>query len=150
LAEGLARALERPLPRPRHDLLGYAVARVLEALLEAILAFEFLERGYSRNAAGKAFQAWKALTGALLALERDRVLEAMETGEQRRWPQEKAVPRVPTTRLKPLGQLLEEAAGLRGFSAYTDKALDLHVLPVPWPRPRPRAKQVPEPQGGRL
>jgi len=135
LVEGLAQALERPLPRPRRDLLGYASARVLEALLEALLALEFLERGYSRNAAGKAFQAWRALTGVLLALERDRLLEAAETGEERRWLTEKAVPRVPTTRLKPLSQLLEEAAGLRGFSAYTDKALDLHDYQYHGPDP---------------
>ena len=126
--------LERPLPKPGRDLLGYASARTLEALLEALLALEFLERGYTRNAAGKAFQAWRALTGALLALERDRVTEKLGSGEERRWLLGRAVPRIPTARLKPLSQLLEEA-GYQGFSAYTALALDLHDYQYHGPDP---------------
>ena len=60
--------LERPLPRPDQDPLGYASAHVLEALLEGILALGFPERGYTRSAAGKAFVAWRALVAGLLAL----------------------------------------------------------------------------------
>ena len=52
-----AEQLEKPLPKPPTDLLGYASARILEALLEGLIALEFLARGYTRNAAGKAFQA---------------------------------------------------------------------------------------------
>lgn len=40
---------------------------------EALLALEFLGKGYTRSAAGKAFQAWRALLGALLALEEERL-----------------------------------------------------------------------------
>jgi hypothetical protein len=47
--------VERPLPKPSHE--GYVEARLLEALGEARLALEYLERGLTRNAAGKAFQA---------------------------------------------------------------------------------------------
>ena len=61
----IAVILDRPLPKPRRDLLGYAGGRVLEALLEAFLALSFLDMGYTRNAAGKALQAWKALTEAI-------------------------------------------------------------------------------------
>jgi hypothetical protein len=47
--------VERPLPKPSSE--GYVEARLLEALGEAGLALEYLERGLTRNAACKAFQA---------------------------------------------------------------------------------------------
>lgn len=61
-------ALKRPLPKPTEA--AYVEARLIEALTEARLALEFLERGITRNAAGKAFQAWEALLAALLRLEK--------------------------------------------------------------------------------
>ena len=106
----------------------------MEALLEALLALRFLEEGYTRNAAGKAFQAWRALTGTLLALEKDKVLERVESEEQRRWLLERAVPRVPTLRLKALSQLLEEA-GIPYYSSLTVKALSLHDYQYHGPDP---------------
>ena len=90
-----AEQLEKTLPKPSRDLLGYASARTLEALLEALLALEFLDKGYTRSAAGKVFQAWRALTAALLALEKDRILERIESGEERKWLIERGIPRVP-------------------------------------------------------
>ncbi len=78
-------ALEKPLPRPDRDLLGYVSARALEALLEALLALEFLERGYTRNAAGKAFIAWRALTGTLLTLKRDEIATRLPSDAQKSW-----------------------------------------------------------------
>jgi len=42
------RAVEKPLPKPTEE--DYVVARLLEALIEARLALEFLERGLTRNA----------------------------------------------------------------------------------------------------
>jgi hypothetical protein len=114
--------VERPLPRPSDA--AYVEARLLEALGEARLALEFLERGLTRNAACKAFQAWRALLAALLRLELDRLKALAKTEEERRWLEAKAVPRVPS-RMKELGRLLE-GAGHYGVSAWTDKALDLH------------------------
>ena len=128
-----AAALEKPLPRPQQGLEEYASARSLEALLESILALEFLGQGYTRNAAGKAFQAWRALTGTLLALEEDKIAREL-SDERRRWLRERGLPRIPTSRLKALSQLLEEA-GHRGFSAYTDKALNLHDYQYHGPDP---------------
>ena len=129
-----AELLEKPLPKPSRDMVGYASARTLEALLESLLALEFLGRGYTRNAAGKAFQAWKALLGALLALERDRLEEMLEVEEQRKWLEKLGILRVPTSRLKQLSQLLEDA-GYKSVSAYTDKALDLHDYQYHGPDP---------------
>ena len=113
------------MPKPRLSLSDYAAARTLETVLEALIALEFLERGYTRNAAGKAFQAWRALTGALLALDEDEVIKGLTKGEQERWLMEKAIPRVPSSRLKQLSQLLERA-GITYYSSLTDKALNLH------------------------
>ena len=127
-------ALERPLPKPGRDRLGYAAARTLEALLEAILALEFLERGYTRNAAGKAFQAWRALTAAILALEYDRIAERLGSEEEKKWLEDKALPRVPTTRLSRLARLVEDA-GYPGYFAYTSVALDLHDYQYHGPDP---------------
>ena len=124
--------LERPLPKPTAE--DYTSVRLLESLVEARLALEFLQRGLVRNAAGKAFQAWRALLAALLRLELDKLLQAARTEEERRWLAERAVPRVPTTRMKALSQMLEEI-GHAGVSPWTDKALDLHEYQYNGPDP---------------
>jgi hypothetical protein len=124
--------LDKPLPKPSSE--GYAAARLLEALVEAGLALEFLERGLTRNAAGKAFQSWRALLAALLRLEMSKLLELVESEEERRWVREVAVARVPTTRLKPLSRLLARV-GYEGVSAWTDKALNLHDYQYNGPDP---------------
>jgi len=115
--------VERPLPRPSDA--AYVEARLLEALGEARLALEFLERGLTRNAAGKAFQAWKALLAALLRHELEKLKALARTEEERGWLESKTVPRVPTAKMKSLSRLLEEA-GHGGISLWTDRALDLH------------------------
>ena len=86
---------------------------------------EYLERGLTRNAACKAFQAWKAFVAALLRLELERLKALAKTEEERRWLESRAVPRVPTTRMKELSRLLEEA-GHEGIPFVTALALDLH------------------------
>ncbi len=124
--------MERPLPRPSNA--AYVEARLLEALAEARLALEFLERGFTRNAACKAFQAWKALLAALLRLELDKLKALAKTEEERRWLESKAVPRVPTAKMKELSRLLKEA-GHEAITAWTDKALDLHDYQYHGPDP---------------
>jgi hypothetical protein len=124
--------VERPLPKPSDE--GYIEARLLEALGEARLALEYLERGFTRDAAGMAFHAWKALLAALLRLELEKLKTLAKTEEEKRWLESKAVPRIPTTRIKELGRLLEEA-GHYGISAWTDKALDLHDYQYHGPDP---------------
>ncbi len=125
--------LDRPLPKPRRDRLGYVSARVLEALLEALLAIEYLRNGYTRNAAGKTFQAWRALLGALVALEVNRITSRLGE-EQRKWLEERAIPFIPSSRLKPLAQLLERL-GYSGLSQATSMARDLHSYQYNGPDP---------------
>ena len=124
--------MERPLPKPSDE--GYIEARLLEALGEAGLALEYLERGLTRNAACKAFQAWKALLAALLRLELDKLKALAKTEEERRWLESRAVPRVPTTKMKELSRLLKET-GHEAITAWTDKALDLHDYQYHGPDP---------------
>ena len=124
--------VERPLPKPSSE--GYIEARLLEALGEAWLALEFLERGFTRNAAGKAFQAWKALLAALLRLELEKLKAFAKTEEERRWLESRAVPRVPTTKMKELARLLKEA-GHEGIPFVTALALDLHDYQYHGPDP---------------
>jgi len=127
-------ALEKPLPKPRKDLLGYASARALEALVEALLALYFLDKGYTRNAAGKAFLAWRALTGALLALCAEKIAGRLESEEEKKWLLEKAIPKIPTTRLKTLAMLVQRAC-VPDYSFYTSTALDLHDYQYHGPDP---------------
>jgi hypothetical protein len=124
--------VERSLPKPSDA--AYVEARLLEALGEARLALEFLERGLTRNAAGKAFQAWKALLAALLRLELERLKVLAKTEEERRWLESKAVPRIPTTKMKELSRLLRDG-GHEGITFVTDKALDLHDYQYHGPDP---------------
>jgi len=124
--------LEKPLPKPSDE--KYVEARLLEALAEARLALEFLERGLTRNAAGKAFQAWKALLAALLRLELDKLKSLAKTEEERRWLESTAVPRVPTSRMIPLSLMLEKV-GHGGISLWTDRALLLHEYQYHGPDP---------------
>ncbi len=115
--------VEKPLPKPSDE--GYIEARLLEALGEARLALRFLEEGLTRNAACKAFQAWKALLAALLRLELERLKALAKTEEERRWLESRAVPRIPTAKMKELSRLLRDV-GHVGITAWTAVALDLH------------------------
>jgi thermostable 8-oxoguanine DNA glycosylase len=124
--------VERPLPKPSSE--GYIEARLLEALGEARLALEYLERGLTRNAACKAFQAWKALLAALLRLELDKLKAIVKTEEEKRWLESRAVPRVPTTRMKELARLLRDV-GHEGITFVTALALDLHEYQYHGPDP---------------
>jgi len=125
-------AIERPLPKPSSA--DYASARLLEALVEAKLAIDFLKRGLTRNAAGKAFQAWRAVLAALLKLELERLKATAKSEEERRWLEERAVPRVPTTKMIPLSQILEQL-GYEDVAYITDRALNLRDYQYHGPDP---------------
>jgi len=125
-------AIERPLPKSSSA--DYASARLLEALVEAKLAIDFLKRGLTRNAAGKAFQAWRAVLAALLKLELERLKATAKSEEERRWLEERAVPRIPTTKMIPLSQMLEQL-GYEDVAYITDRALNLHDYQYHGPDP---------------
>jgi hypothetical protein len=124
--------VEKPLPKPSDE--GYIEARLLEALGEARLALRFLEEGLTRNAACKAFQAWKALLAALLRLELEKLKAVAKTEEERRWLESRAVPRIPTAKMKELSRLLRDV-GHEGITAWTAVALDLHEYQYHGPDP---------------
>jgi len=128
----MEQVIERPLPKPSSA--DYASARLLEALVEAKLALDFLKRGLTRNAAGKAFQAWKAVLAALLKLELERLKALAKTEEERRWLEERAVPRVPTSKMVPLSLMLEEL-GYGDVVALTNLALNIHDYQYHGPDP---------------
>jgi hypothetical protein len=92
-----------------------------------------LKKGLTRNAAGKAFQAWKALLAALLRLELDKLKAIVKTDEERRWLETTVVLRVPTTKMRTLTNMLEEL----GHSALTGTllALELHDYQYHGPDP---------------
>ena len=127
-----AEVLEKPLPKPTSE--DCISARLLEALTEANLALEFLSKDLVRNAAGKAFQTWRAFLAFLLRLELDRLVQIVKSDEERRWLLDRAMPRVPTGRMKTLSQMLEEA-GHPGISLDTALALDLHDYQYNGPDP---------------
>jgi len=124
--------IERPLTKPSSA--DYASARLLEALVEAKLALDFLRRGLTRNAAGKAFQAWRAVLVALLKLELERLKAMAKTEEKKRWLEERTVPRVPTSKMVPLSLMLEQL-GYEDAAYITDRALNLHDYQYHGPDP---------------
>jgi len=124
--------VEKPLPKPSDE--GYIEARLLETLGEARLALEYLERGFARDAAGMAFHAWKAFMAALLRLELDKLKALAKTEEERKWLESKAIPRVPTAKMKELARLLRDV-GHEGITFVTALALDLHDYQYHGPDP---------------
>ena len=124
-------SLEKPLPK--EDLKELAKLKLKEALIESKLALEYLNKDIIRNAAGKAFQAWKALISALIALNFEKLTKDLSE-EQKEWLREKGV-LAPTSKLKQLSLMLENKAKLKGLSAWTSTALDLHDYQYNGPDP---------------
>ncbi|MQL56338.1 PaREP1 family protein [Acidianus ambivalens] len=63
------------LPKPWFNMQDYKKVRLLEAKYEAEIARRFLEEGLLRNAAGKVYQAWKALVAAFATDYRDKLMQ---------------------------------------------------------------------------
>jgi len=115
---------------PWRDISQYVKLRLEEALWEAELALKFLEQGLHRNAAGKAFQAWKALLAAVAAQHREAIAKRYagavkdKTGKLRSRA-DIVIALMPTTRVREVASDLEEVYG-RELIHLTDIALNLH------------------------
>jgi hypothetical protein len=107
---------------------GYRRGRLLEAKYEAELALKFLEEGLYRNAAGKAFQAWKALLAALAVEHRDKLerFKGVRTTRDGRRVHlaDFVVAFMPTGYMLAVAKDLEEVAGLSLYDL-TNLALSL-------------------------
>ncbi len=125
------------LPKPWLDLARYREVRLREARYEAELASEFLKNGLVRNAAGKAFQAWKALV-AVCATRRVEGLKAAFPGTKRLRGSRRGVERamwvlaiMTTSTLKAVAQIIGGEEDL-----FTDKALWVHEYQYNGPDPQ--------------
>jgi len=113
-----------------NHLSQYVKIRLEEALREAELALKFLEQGLHRNAAGKAFQAWKALLAAVAAQHREAIAKRYvgavrdKTGKLRSRA-DMVIALMPTTEMREVASALEEVYG-RELIHLTDIALNLH------------------------
>ena len=118
------------LEKPWRDFQKYLEGRLMEAVYEADLALRFLEAGLYRNAAGKAFQAFKALLAALAVKYRDAL--AQRYPGRRRLKSGKAVEAVDwIIAVMPTGLMLEVARDISQFAGqellhYANVALNLH------------------------
>jgi len=110
------------------DVDHLAALRLSEAKAEAALAAELLQAGAIRDAAGKAFQAWKAYISHLAIRHRELLAEAAPRGEvdYAEWT-------APTSRLLQIAAALEAVEP--GVSAYTALALQLHEYQYNGPDP---------------
>jgi hypothetical protein len=118
------------LEKPWRDFQKFLEGRLMEAVYEADLALRFLEAGLYRNAAGEAFQAFKALLAALAVKYRDAL--AQRYPGMRRLRSGKAVEAVDwIIAVMPTGFMLEVARDLSQLAGqellhYANVALNLH------------------------
>ncbi|WP_054842961.1 PaREP1 family protein [Vulcanisaeta distributa] len=113
------------LAKPWYDPKEYKRIRIDEAKIELELAKRFLSEGLIRNAAGKAFQAWKALVAALAVDKRDELSKVFSGKVRLRGGKRERVDRVdwviavmPTSYLKDVAMIIGGRVDL-----LTDKAL---------------------------
>ncbi|ABO09429.1 PaREP1 family protein [Pyrobaculum calidifontis] len=131
------------------DIESYRQARLREALVEARLSLEFLEDGLVRNAAGKAFQAWKAYLGALAAEHRDK-LKPIYPGSRKIRAGEEEVEDVDVViALAPTSVMFKIAAELAKFAGVevvknTAIALQLHRYQYNGPDPEGLLTDIPD------
>ncbi|MEM1596907.1 MAG: PaREP1 family protein [Pyrobaculum sp.] len=130
------------LAKPWRDLGLYIRAREREALVEARLALEFLGDGLIRNAAGKAFQAWKAHLATPAAKHKERLAREYPGSRRIRAGEDEVVVKevdlvialMPTTQMVKAAKALAEAEGGDVFK-YTMLAMQLHRYQYNGPDP---------------
>ncbi|MGB9705880.1 MAG: PaREP1 family protein [Pyrobaculum sp.] len=139
------------LAKPWRDPGRYREARMREAEIECRLALEFLSGGLVRNAAGKAFQCWKAYLAALAVEGRDMLKarfpgvvrlrrgEAVEEVED----VDVVIAVMPTTRMAEVAALLSRRFGEEVLKN-TFLALELHRYQYNGPDPEAVISNVPD------
>ncbi|ADY02203.1 PaREP1 domain containing protein [Vulcanisaeta moutnovskia 768-28] len=114
--------------KPWIDLARYREVRLSEALSEVELANKFLELNLVRNAAGKVFQAWKALLGALAVDVRDELARVfnrdIELEDRVIKEVDYVIALIPTTRMREIARIIETR--YPGTYSNTLLALELH------------------------
>ena len=101
----------------------YVEARVIESLSDLFLSLTLWKEGYTRNSAGKAFNAVKALMSALIVANEDKLLSRAKDDKEKEWIKKKAHI-IPTHGMYTLAQMLKDI----GIDIITlvKYALDLH------------------------
>ncbi len=103
----------------------------MEARYEAELALKFLEAGLYRNAAGKAFQAWKALLAALAVNYGEELAKRFKGGVKRTRDGKRVslsdfiVAFMPTGYMLAVAKALEQLTG-KPLVDLTNTAINLH------------------------
>ena len=85
----------------------YVEARIIESLSDLLLSLTLWKEGYTRNSAGKAFSAVKALMSALVVVNEDKLISLAKDNEEREWIKKKAHI-VPTHSMYALAQMLRK------------------------------------------
>lgn len=122
--------MQHQIVHPWRDLSGYIDVRIREALYGFELAESFLRQGIHRNAAGRAFQAWKAALAAAAAARRGLLAGefrgVVRTKERRRVEKvDLVIALMPTTLMKRIARLLSPEYG-SVVVLLAELALDLH------------------------
>ncbi|GAB6946365.1 hypothetical protein JCM16161A_04950 [Vulcanisaeta sp. JCM 16161] len=112
------------------DLNEISKARAKEVVVEVELAEEFLKRGLYRNAAGKAFQAWKAYLSYLASGSRDLLINVFKGRKRLRSGKvvdyvDLVIAVMPMVLMKAVAQSLAIRHG-ENIPYYTELAIDLH------------------------
>lgn len=118
------------LVHPWRDLGRYVEIRLEEARYELELAEKFTREEMYRNAAGKAFQAWKSLMAALAAIHREVLARhypgVVKTRDGRTVARvDWLIAYMPSSKLREVAQRLRDVVDFDVVSL-TDLALNLH------------------------
>jgi len=97
--------MEKEIYKVREE---YVEARIIESLSDLLLALALWKEGYTRNSAGKAFSAVKALLSAFVVTNEDKLVDLVKDDQEKKRIREKAHA-VPTHGMYGLAQMLKKA-----------------------------------------
>ncbi|MEM0373645.1 MAG: PaREP1 family protein [Sulfolobaceae archaeon] len=85
----------------------YVESRIIKSLSDLFLSLTLWKEGYTRNSAGKAFNAVRALLSALIVVNEDKLLSLAKDDKEKEWIKKKAHT-VPTRSMYSLAHMLKE------------------------------------------